>query len=463
MKKKYNIIFASHPDYSGSTKALYEYMKKHSKNMSLTWVIYDSTNSDLLKNNNIDHVLYGSNEFNEVFDKTDIVFFDHDELITNKKENQIYIYLGHGFSCKKFGYFLDGKNLAEGDKKYLELMKGNTDYMICASELWKMIYKIAFDFDYDRILPLGFPRTDYIYSKKSREKLELILNMNTKEFSKIIMYLPTFRSGLGRSNDGNYTENIFNIEKYDESSLDKYLKKNNYLLLIKYHPYEQNKTKKFESENIMYLEDEVMTKNLVTLAEIIPVVDLMVADYSSAHSEHLILDKPVCFLQNDIETYKKNRGINMDDTNFWFPGPYIKNLSDLKREIKKLFKDKNYYSKERKYYVELTFGKNTKNSAKKIYEYLFNSDFDFYGKAKKKANNELLDLYDSNIKLKKNINNLENTNKELQKEIKNIKNENEELNKRLVEALDKLDLILHSKGWKILEKARKVKNGFKRN
>ena len=457
MDKKKNVIFASHPDYSGNTKALYEYMKRYSKNLNLCWVAYDKSNYELMKNAKIDVVLYDTEEFNKVFDTTDVVIFDHDELMEIKKDNQKFIYLSHGLSCKKFGYILDSGNLASGDEKYLELMKNNIDYIIASSEFCKLIFKLAYDFESDRILPLGFPRVDYIYTKNAKKNLEIVLGKKVDSFSKIIIYLPTFRDGLGRESDGKFTRNIFNIDEYDESELDAYLKKNNYLLVIKYHPYEKNKKKNYESDNIVYMDDDVMTKNMLSLTEIISSVDLVVADYSSAHSELLILDKPVCFLKNDIEIYKKNRGIIIDDTNMWFPGPFVKNIDDLKKELKKLISDKNYYSAERKNYVEMIFGKNVKNNSKRVYEYLFGKGSDLLNKKSKMVDNEKIELYNENIKLhnentnlKSELNHLKNTSSELKKQ-------NDDLSIKLADCYNTLDLIYNSKGWKILEKIRKIK------
>lgn len=441
MNKKYNIIFASHPDYSGNAKALYEYMKKNKKykDYGLSWVVYDETNLKLLKNNDVDCVLYHGDKFEKTFKNANIIFFTHDELIAEKMPGQIYIYLSHGYSCKKFGYLLNKNNLIEGDLNYLNKLKESIDYIICASDLWKFIYQDAFDIQRERILTLGTPKTDYIYSKKSYSNLELICQKNLKKYNKILLYLPTFRSGLGRSKDGEFTKNVLNIEKYDDKVLDDYLKTNNYILLIKYHPYEKNKDVKYKSDNIIYLSDDYMTKNLITLAEFISAVDLIIADYSSAHVDFLVLDKPVCFLNRDIRQYKTNRGMILDSTEFWFPGPSIKNFDNFKYEISKLLNDKTYYSTQRKLFVELTFQKNVKNISKNICKYLFESDFDM------SSNSKNILMNDIDFKYKKLL--AENNNK--QRQINALKSEIQDLKQ-------KLNMILNSKGWKIMEKIRKI-------
>ncbi len=451
--KKYNIMFTSHPDYSGNSKALFEYMKSKYKSLNICWTIYDDKNSDKLKENGIDFVVYGSKEFEDKMKNTDIVFFTHDELIRDKKEGQIFIYLGHGNGSKKFGRMIDANKLAKNDDEYLYLMKKNIDYIICSSELYRVLYNVMLEVDYNRILPLGTPRTEYINSKESIKNLELVCNKELGKYQKILMYLPTFRSGLGRTDDGTFSNNVLNIDEYDEHNLERYLKENNYLLIVKYHPYETNKNIKSNCENIIYLQEENLSNNLLSLTEILGAVDLVIADYSSAYSDFVAIDKPTCFLLNDLEDYKKSRGIIFNDIDFWCPGPYINNIDSFKIEIKKLLTDKKYYSEERKKYTKLVFEKNTKDISKNICKTIFNPSFKLEPKESKKSYDDLIE--ENNIYSRK----LEETNRILEE---NNKKNNElyleiEKQKALVYELSKnLETIYKSKSWKMLEKLRKV-------
>lgn len=437
--KKYTIMFASHPDYSGNAKALYEYIKKKYKNMDLCWTIYDIENSKYLENNKINYVVYNTEDFEVQMQKTDIVFFTHDELIHEKLEGQIFIYLGHGNGSKKIGRMIDKDKLAPGDNDYLYFMKKNIDYIICSSELYRVLYSVVFDVDYDRFLPLGNPRTDYVSSKESSKKLNLVVQKDLSSFDKILMYLPTFRSGLGREGDGAFSDNVFNLEKYDEEILNDYLVKNNYLLLIKYHPYETNREIKIKSDNVIYLEEENLTKNLISLTEIIGAVDLMIADYSSAYSDFVVLNKPVCFLQNDLKEYSKGRGIVFNNADIWCPGPGIKTIQELKEEVSKLLEDETYYAKERQAYTNLVFENHTKDICKNICKTLFESKFKLL--PKKSTKEEEL--------IAKDLQKLKKDNQELSETLAIITSE---LSEKNIE----LDRIYKSKGWKLLEKIRKL-------
>lgn len=442
--KNCSIFFASHPDYSGNAKAIYEYMKSKYDQYDLSWVVYDDKNFDLLNSHGIKCYKYMSDEFNKKFKTVDIVFFTHDELLSLKRSNQKYVYLGHGNSGKKAGRLLDEENLAPQDKSYLEMIKNNVDYMVCSSELWKYLYHTLFEIDSSCILPLGTARTDYIYSKESKENL-LKCGIDISNYKKVLMYLPIFRNGLGRKNDGIDSKEILNLEDYDEKELENFLVSNNYLLIIKYHPYELNKRNATNLKNTVILDDSVMSENLITLTEIIGSMDLIVADYSSAFSDFVILNKPVCFLDRDIEVYKKNRGIIFDDMDFWSPGPYIKNINEFKNEIDKLLYDENYYKKERQEYVKMIFGNNTKNCAKNVTDYLFKNKNIF---KEVSDNSEVRKVYNENLKLKEQLSEIEEANANLCYENNMISAE--------------LNLVKSSKGWKMLEKLRKFVRKFKK-
>ena len=448
MEKK-NILFASHPDYSGNSKALYEYMKKKCPEFNLFWVAYDDKKYITMKENNILCYKYGSEEFNDVFKNVDLVFFTHDELLDMKQENQKFVYLGHGNSGKKTGYFLNKKQMAIQDKNFLMLMKENIDFIISPSELWNVLYHVTHDFDMNRILSLGTPRTDFIYTENGKENLKKC-GIDVSKYKKVLMYLPTFRNGLGRQQDGKYSSNLFNIKKYNEEELEEFLVKNNYLLIVKYHPYELNKRDFKDLKNVVVLQEVKLDDNLISLTEIINGVDLIIADYFSAFSDFVILNKPVCFLNEDLEIYKKNRGIIFDDINFWSPGPYIKTIKNLKVEIQKLLSDSNYYKKERDEYVLMHFNKNVKNCSQNVVNYLFyNKNFNIFEYKNKKIDNEKINLYKENLKL------LE-TKEEQKNEINRLNSDLNIYKDLLIKKEKELNDVYSSKRFKIIDKIANI-------
>lgn len=436
------ILFSSFPDFSGNAKALYEYMIKSYKNkMRLSWVIYDKKSIPFLKELDIDFVLYGTKSFYKLIEITNMIFDTHNLLLNDKKEGQFYVNIIHGSGPKKTGYLLNDHQLAVQDKKYNYLTSTRVDYTVVPSEICRIIYSASFNYDITRILPLGMSRCDYLFSTDGKNNLKTILNCDVLKFKKIIMYLPTFRKGINRLNDGNFNNNLLNLELYDEKRLLSYLVKNNYLLIIKLHPSEETSIAKVSHANIIYLKEQNHIKYNISLYEYLNAVDLLITDYSSVYLEYLLLNKPVLFIHTDINKYQHNRGFVFENMDFWFPGPRIIIIDNFIDETDKLLVNKKYYSEERKNLSNLMFRGITNCSSKRICDFFFN---------KEKISNRCSLKVNIEYKYQKQINLIQDKHTETLTILDKFKNECYIKNQELKN-------IYNSKLWKLLIKIRKLK------
>lgn len=368
------ILFSSFPDFSGNAKALYEYMAKFYKNkMKLLWVIYDKESILSLKKYDIKFVLYGTQQFYELIKMAKVIFDTHNLLLNDKINGQFYINLLHGVGPKKKGYLLKNHQLALQDRKYNYLSSTKVDYIIVPSEICRIIYNAVFNYDIDRILPLGMPRCDYLFSANGKRNLQILLRVDVFKFEKILIYLPTFRQGINRFNDGSFNDNILNLKSYNEKKLLDFLTKKNYLLIIKLHPSEEKIIKKIIHSNIVYLNEQNHIKNNLSLYEYLNAVDLLITDYSSVYLEYLLLKRPVLFIHTDINKYQYNRGFVFEYIDFWFPGPKISKIDNFINEATKLLINKNYYLKKRLSFINLMFNNFNNYSCKRICDFLFDN------------------------------------------------------------------------------------------
>ena len=162
----------------------------------------------------------------------------------------------------------------------------------------------------------------------------------------------------------------------------------------------------------------------------------MITDYSSIGTEFIFLNKPVLYSVEDINEYSDTRGIVFSNFDFWTIGPQCKDIKTLIKETSKLLNDKTYYADERKKARELWFGNLTDGGCDSICNFLFTKDG--------KISNNVKYYKDPEIELEKQLKDKDNIINE-----KNliIQNQNIELNR-----------IYNSKGWRLLEKLRKLKN-----
>lgn len=269
-----------------------------------------------------------------------------------------------------------------------------------------------------------------------------VLNKSISSYNKIIMYMPTYKKGFNHNDVNNNYNNLFNFaESFDIKKLDEFLKDNNYLLCVKKHPGESTELNFENTSNILNIKEESLTKNCISVNEIINAFDLLITDYSSIGTEFLFLERPVLFITSDKEEYSKNRGILFGNFDFWMPGPKVNDFKALCIETSKLLNDNEYYSEERKKSRNLWFGNVKDGGCKEICDYVFEQ----YGI------NENFSRYDSKIfKLQDEIKDRENKMKEKDEII-------DARNARIRELDTFISEIINSKGWQTLEKLRNIK------
>ena len=375
-KKSNKIIFRSEPDYSDNSKAFYKYLyDNHRDRYDLVWIVKSDTIFQLLRKNNIK--VYKRNSIKGLieFCRAKYIVSTHAQFANLKNHNQVYINLWHGMPLKNIG-FLEKKEIV-GEKYLIEEKKkfAKMDYIISTSKTTRLAMSSVFYTDIRCIHVTGQPRNDFLFLRNNKEILsKCVKGLELNKYKKIIMCIPTFRVGLGKHDGNSFLNNMLNLQQYKEDSLNDFLRENDYLLLIKFHPFEEAFFKGDNFSNIKILDSKVLSENLITLNEIMNIADLLITDYSSVYFDYLLLHRPIIFTNTDEKEYIKNRGFIFDNPDFWRPGPKVNTLDNLVLEIKKLLSSEMYYKYERETISSLVNTYTDNNSSKRIYEIIFNKD-----------------------------------------------------------------------------------------
>lgn len=254
----------------------------------------------------------------------------------NKK--QVVIDLWHGIPLKSMKYM-------EKDKQAYKLQENNMDYLITSSKLESTLMGACTHVPFSKHRILGAPRNDFFY-----QELKEIHNFEfMKNYGKVIIYVPTFRQGYLNRTEGKPTEHMFHFDKFNTNGFTNYLKENNILLIIKYHPMEakQKKHKDSLDDNVFYLSDKDLLENNIDLYQLLPHTDMLITDYSSIYFDYLLLDKPIIFVPTDLEEYRRDRGLILEPYEFWSPGIKCTNQQILQQAISDFIKNPSYYEEER--------------------------------------------------------------------------------------------------------------------
>ncbi len=183
-------------------------------------------------------------------------------------------------------------------------------------------------FKYGESIEAGYPRNDQFFLEPdelfmlgvdviARDKIKLLKQKGYK----IILYMPTFRDSRADAiGDG----------ALDIRRLAMFGDKNRIAFILKFHV----NNIRTDTAGLFSAENFICYDNLKDVYPILPLVDLLVTDYSSVFFDFLLLDKPIVFFPYDYEKYmERDRGMVLDYDKV-IPGAKCKNQGELEREIK---------------------------------------------------------------------------------------------------------------------------------
>lgn len=212
------------------------------------------------------------------------------------------VQLWHGVPWKKIGE--DTKETKRGILHELShrtyLFVNRCDLYIAPSEETKKVIKSAFLTGDENILMVGQPRNEILFDPQYCSEIRRKIEAKIGNYSKIIVYMPTFR-------DGNHKSFSFTTMGKDIMSL---LEAQNAVILEKQHFIDcERGNAKPGGTSLVINAMQFDTQELLAAA------DVLVTDYSSCFFDFILTDRPVIHYLYDYEFYKtRDRGLyyNLD-------------------------------------------------------------------------------------------------------------------------------------------------------
>ncbi|MEZ9855710.1 CDP-glycerol glycerophosphotransferase family protein [Vibrio breoganii] len=322
-------IFESFGGASIADSPYYLYLelrKKHPK-ATFIWVAKDLKSVDFkLLDKNVQLVKYKSKEYFQGYATASYWIVNCRlpfEIV--KKKGQVYIQTWHGTPLKKLANDLSTSNNAIsslGAHKFSYKLEANRlDFFLSPSKYATDRFCSSFQLQSDKILELGYPRNDLLYSKRRdegyinelKQKLSIPLN------KKVILYAPTWRDNKYDSESMTHIHtNLLECEEFLSDFKDT-------IFLYRGHYFTK-------TENAMNAFIDVSEHNLVN--DLLLISDCLITDYSSIFFDYALLYRPIYFYMPDLEEYSNaTRGFYLDVEKD-LPGTISRSISELKTEIK---------------------------------------------------------------------------------------------------------------------------------
>ena len=363
---EYSIVLESEGDCCDNAYALFDYMKNngYTKKYRITWLVdyphnfQDEENIKYVYKNIYEHF---SKKTIKALRTCHYYIYDHCNMLTEykKRDGQKIAYLCHGYA---------GFKATKGSSKFSadeEFTTGRIPLQGC----------IDWHGDVAEKYILGFSRLDYFYNTKI-EYTKLAQRLIEKNnFSKVFLWMPTFRQSDSKELSEDYFENETGLPLFNTidsmNSMNEYLKNINAKIVLKIHHLQSELAifnRKFS--NIQFLRDEDISKCGIQLYQLIPVFDSLITDYSSISTDYFLLDKPIIYILDDIEQYKKSRGLYPENAIDYMPGDHVYIIDELKIAIESVLNGVDKFKKARHELISEFHTYQDGNSSKRILKHL---------------------------------------------------------------------------------------------
>ena len=275
-----------------------------------------------------------------------------------RKETKV-VQLWHACGAfKKFAFAALGSD--DSNSLEFESAAHNMYTQVCVSaENLVPIYADSFNIDKRNIIPVGVPRTDYLFNddKKSSIKNKVLKKYPDLRNTINIVYAPTFRG----SSAVRYRFNL----NLDWAMISSTLPPN-YKLIIKLHPV----VKEVYPPIPDFVKDKVvLMPSSESIDDLMVFCECLITDYSSVIFEYSLLDKPLILFPYDIESYFDERGFYYAYEEYAY-GETVYNTYELIQAIKNArFKHYDFADKRKLFinqFMSACDGQSTKRLLKNV-------------------------------------------------------------------------------------------------
>ena len=234
-----------------------------------------------------------------------------------KRDETKVIQLWHsGGLLKKMGY----DTLDDIPKSYRGNVTANYDLVTVSAPICVNYWKKALRLPAGITKPLGLPRTDIYFDKEWQAKCKARFEQVYPEArgKRVVLYAPSF-SGNAASPKAPGLD--MGLEEAFARLKDVYL-------IVRPHPL-------MKRDYPQYFDNRVKT---LSTEKLLPVVDVLITDYSSILFDYCIFKKPFIMFCPDIDEYEKSRGFYADPRSF--PAPFFKEKIEMVKCVEyKLYLD----------------------------------------------------------------------------------------------------------------------------
>lgn len=162
------------------------------------------------------------------------------------------------------------------------------------------------------------------------------------------------------------------MDSFDDIAFNAFLKKHGCVLVVKIHPVEQAHicNKIVGSDNVVLLSDQLLAEHGTDLYELLNGADILITDWSSVFFDFLLLDRPIIFVQTDVEVYREHRGFLLEPIDDWMPGIKVGDQMELETAIFQSLRNPRRYAEHRHRILSLVHHHADNRSSERVWDFI---------------------------------------------------------------------------------------------
>jgi CDP-glycerol glycerophosphotransferase (TagB/SpsB family) len=201
-----------------------------------------------------------------------------------------------------------------------------SSYVVAGTELWGQYKADFFGVPRTRLLVTGNPRIDQFARPLTDHQVEAL---GIPAERPLVLWLPTYRSAHGpagqRWDDSNYLSASSEVREQWCAALAE-VNRLGLTVVVKPHPLDADS---FAETGLSVVTNKDLRGVHGSLYQLLARASGLITDYSSAWTDFLTLDRPICFYCPDLDEYADMRGLNVPDLSALLPGPLLERPDEL--------------------------------------------------------------------------------------------------------------------------------------
>jgi len=283
------------------------------------------------------------------------------------------IALRHGRSVKRVRFARLNHKISKTEYKERIIESKHIKIVISTSDFISDIQEECLNIGREKHIVTGYPRNDLLIKSKSRNEEFVKKYFGDKEFSKVVLYAPSWRHNRNATS-------FFPFLDFDKDKFFNYIKTENILFLLR--PHVNDLKYKSNREFLLSLSDGSDNVMLATHEQVPDVnqllyyIDILISDYSAIYHDFLLLDKPMIFIPYDINVFMEENGFLYNYLDL-LPGYNVISYDNLISAFDEILSDSDIYIKERERLRNLIHKYQDGNSCERISELVYKIQEEF--------------------------------------------------------------------------------------